>query len=145
MSKFSSGLDLGKEEIAEQVKRSRKEKGLTQAALGEKTGLSLRSIQRIENGEVNPRAYSIKKLEEALETSFKQKNKELQPGRSSNLASKLVFSIASLVLIPLGALAFLTQSARFPETTFELQVFWFIVLLALSLIQIFIWRNPGTN
>ncbi len=128
-------------EIAEQLKRSRKAKGLTQAALSEKTGLSLRSIQRIEKAEVKPRAYSINKLEEALDTSFEVKNKEPQNRRSSNIAFKVIFSIGSIVLFILGSMAFLTQSAQFPETDFELQVFWFIVILLLTLLQLVIWKN----
>jgi len=128
-------------EIAEHLKRSRKEKGFTQASLSEKTGLSLRSIQRIEKAEVKPRAYSLNKLAEALDTTFEISTKESQIESSSNIAIKLIVSIGSLFLIILGAMAFLSQSNSFPETDFELQVYWFFIVLALVLIQVFIWKS----
>ena len=39
----------------------RLEKGMTQEELANVTGISLRTIQRIELGQVKPRAYSLKK------------------------------------------------------------------------------------
>lgn len=131
-----------KKEIAEKLKISRKEKGLTQAALSEKTGLSLRSIQRIEKAEVSPRAYSLNKLAEALDTSFKIKNKEPEQRGSSNLALKLIVSIGSFLLILIAAQAFLSQATSFPETDFELQLFWFFVVLIIMILQLVIWKNP---
>ncbi len=44
----------------------RKSKSITQEELSEMTGLSVRTIQRIETGEVNPRAYSLRQLASAL-------------------------------------------------------------------------------
>ncbi|MFO7864136.1 MAG: helix-turn-helix domain-containing protein [Salinivirgaceae bacterium] len=45
-------------------------KGLTQEELAEKTELSARTIQRIENGEVDPRAYSLQMIAKALDVDF---------------------------------------------------------------------------
>ena len=44
----------------------RRAKGLTQAELSEKCGVSARTIQRIENGTVTPRSFTVKALSEAL-------------------------------------------------------------------------------
>lgn len=134
-----------KTQIAQQLKKSRKQKGITQAALSEKSGLSLRSIQRIENAQVEPRAYSLNKLAEALGISFELKKKEPQNRDSSILPVKIIFSMGSILLVILGAMAFLTQSASFPETDFELQLYWFFVILLLCLLQLFIWKRSKGN
>jgi transcriptional regulator with XRE-family HTH domain len=43
---------------------------MTQEELAAKTGVSARSIQRIENGEVEPRAFTLRAIASALETDF---------------------------------------------------------------------------
>ena len=48
----------------------RKAKGLTQEELVEKCNLSVRTLQRIEAGEVTPRPITVKLIFEALEVSF---------------------------------------------------------------------------
>lgn len=49
-------------ELAQKIKNLRNRKGYSQEELSEKTGLSLRTIQRIENGETEPRGDSLKRL-----------------------------------------------------------------------------------
>ena len=55
--------------LAKRVKELRDKKGLTQELLAEESGLSLRTIQRIENNESTPRGDSLKRLAVALNTS----------------------------------------------------------------------------
>lgn len=50
------------EELAKKIKELRNRKGFSQEELSEKSGLSLRTIQRIENGETEPRGDSLKRL-----------------------------------------------------------------------------------
>jgi len=50
------------EVLAKRIKELRNRNGLSQEELAEKTGLSLRTIQRIENGETEPRGDSLKKI-----------------------------------------------------------------------------------
>src|SRR5690606_38403960 len=52
--------------LAERVKELRKQKGLSQEVLATESGLSLRTIQRIENNETVPRGDTLKKLAQAL-------------------------------------------------------------------------------
>lgn len=52
------------------IKNLRDQKGITQEELAGKTGLSVRTIQRIENGEVDPRAYTLQTIAEALEVEY---------------------------------------------------------------------------
>lgn len=49
-------------ELAQKIKTLRNRSGNSQEELAEKTGLSLRTIQRIENGETKPRGDSLKRL-----------------------------------------------------------------------------------
>jgi transcriptional regulator with XRE-family HTH domain len=48
--------------MSKKIKSLRTRKGFSQEELAENTGLSLRTIQRIENGETEPRGDSLKKL-----------------------------------------------------------------------------------
>lgn len=55
--------------VSQRVKALRNQKGMTQEALAENSGLSLRTIQRIENNETQPRGDSLKRLAIALKTT----------------------------------------------------------------------------
>jgi len=52
--------------LAKRVKELRRKRGFSQDKLTEDSGLSLRTIQRIENGEAEPRGDTIKRLANAL-------------------------------------------------------------------------------
>ncbi|NPA37841.1 MAG: helix-turn-helix domain-containing protein [Chlorobi bacterium] len=54
-------------ELSEKIKMLRKRKGFSQEELSEESGLSLRTIQRIENGETDPRGDTLKRLAGALD------------------------------------------------------------------------------
>ena len=51
---------------ASQIKQRRVTLGLSQQELADLTGLSIRTVQRIENGETTPRGFSLRKLAEVL-------------------------------------------------------------------------------
>lgn len=57
------------EQLAQRIKSLRNRKGFSQEELSEITGLSLRTIQRIENGETEPRGDSLKRLALAFNVS----------------------------------------------------------------------------
>lgn len=57
-------------ELGKKIADSRKEKGLTQVELVEKCNLSVRTLQRIEAGEVAPRTFTVKTIFEALELNY---------------------------------------------------------------------------
>jgi len=52
------------------IKDLRIKKGLTQEELADMTELSARTIQRIENGEVDPRAYTLQMIAKALDVDY---------------------------------------------------------------------------
>ncbi|TVZ07912.1 putative Tic20 family protein [Cellulophaga sp. RHA_52] len=55
--------------LAHRIKDLRNRKGISQENLAEESGLSLRTIQRIENNETVPRGDTLKRLSIALDTS----------------------------------------------------------------------------
>lgn len=57
---------MNKNYLAIRLKELRHQKGMSQEALADESGLSLRTIQRIENGDTNPTGESLKRLSNAL-------------------------------------------------------------------------------
>ncbi len=53
-------------DLAKRIKELRNRKGMSQEILAEESGLSLRTIQRIENGETEPTGDTLKRLSNAL-------------------------------------------------------------------------------
>ena len=56
--------------IGENIKNIRKEKGLTQAELGEKLSVSQQMIGQYENGKNSPQMDTLKKIATALEVNI---------------------------------------------------------------------------
>jgi uncharacterized Tic20 family protein len=63
---------MDKTAIAKKIIHFRKLKGITQEALAEVTGLNVRTIQRIESGEVDPRLYTLKSIADALGVNLEE-------------------------------------------------------------------------
>jgi transcriptional regulator with XRE-family HTH domain len=63
-------------EFGERLKELRTSLNCSQKELSEKTGLTLRTIQRIENNEVKPSLYSLKVIGEALKTDVSEFTKQ---------------------------------------------------------------------
>ncbi|MGM0581104.1 MAG: helix-turn-helix domain-containing protein [Bacteroidota bacterium] len=73
-------------ELGFKIQNWRKAKGLTQEELVEKCNLNVRTLQRIEAGEVLPRSYTIKSILEVLNVDFSELNlKEGQQKQFSDL------------------------------------------------------------
>ena len=68
-------------EFGERLKELRTNLNCSQKELAEKTGLTLRTIQRIENNEVKPSLYSLKFIGEVLKTDLSEfvKTSETKP------------------------------------------------------------------
>jgi len=56
--------------IGEYIKEKRLQMGMTQEELAAKTDISIRTIQRIENGEVDPRSYTLQMIAKVLDIDF---------------------------------------------------------------------------
>ena len=87
------------------VKLLRKQKNLTQTELAEKSGLSLRTIQRIESGQ-SLKGFTLKAIAQTLETEpenlFSQEEKDIQIDR----AKLINFSALAGLIIPFGGIIF---------------------------------------
>ncbi|MBU8884061.1 XRE family transcriptional regulator [Flavobacteriaceae bacterium JJC] len=86
------------------VQRLREEKNLTQTELAEKSGLSLRTIQRIEAGNV-PKGFTLKTLANTFETE----PENLLPKKENlNLDRAKLINFSSLLglIIPFGGVIF---------------------------------------
>lgn len=83
--------------LGEKIKSLRKEKGLTQADLAEQSGLSIRTMQRIENTEVNPSAYSLKMLSKALEIDLEDLNSQNKKPFHFNLSKSIMTTLIPLL------------------------------------------------
>ena len=85
---------------AKRIKELRMRKGFSQERLADISGLSLRTIQRIENGETTPRGDSLRRLSEALEVSNDElMDKELV--EENNLLILLNLSQFGFMVFPL--------------------------------------------
>lgn len=94
-------------ELANRIKNLRIRKGISQEQLAEFSGLSLRTVQRIENGETEPRGDSLKRLAKAFEVSPDEildwdvyEDKGLLIGLNLSALSFIVFPLLG-ILVPL--------------------------------------------
>jgi len=89
---------MNQPDLGLKVVELRQQKGLTQEQLAECCEVSPRTIQRIESGEVDPRAYTLHCLGEALEFDFGEEN---TGNENLWLAILHLSSIFCIVIIPL--------------------------------------------
>lgn len=94
-------------ELAQRIKNLRNRKGFSQEELSEKTGLSLRTVQRVENGETEPRGDTLKRLALAFGVSADeivdwtvQEDKGLLTSLNLSALSFIFFPILG-ILVPL--------------------------------------------
>ena len=59
-------------ELGNKITALRKQKGFTQEELVERCNINVRTLQRIESGEVSPRSYTIKTILSALDHDFEE-------------------------------------------------------------------------
>jgi uncharacterized Tic20 family protein len=85
-------------ELGLKVAELRQQKGLTQEQLAERCEVSPRTIQRIESGEVDPRAYTLHCLGAALDFDFGEEN---VPHETFWLAILHLSSMFCVFIVPL--------------------------------------------
>ncbi|WP_436516968.1 helix-turn-helix domain-containing protein [Ekhidna sp. To15] len=84
------------ESISQTITAQRKTKHLSQEELAHQSGISLRTIQRIEKGTVNPHGHTLKTLASALELDLSK----IESGHSENHEGKLrTLNIIGLLVI----------------------------------------------
>jgi XRE family transcriptional regulator, regulator of sulfur utilization len=145
-------------ELYEKIVAARKKKGLTQEELAGLTNITARTIQRIESGASTPRAYTLKAIAGALDTSYEDLvatgsntiNDPVQlPGLSKEANGKhflqmLCLSCFSYLVVPfvhfLIPVYILKRSAEqdpriiaFARQVIKMQLYWKAVLWFLML------------
>ena len=119
-------MDLG-----DKIKTARSENGITQKELAEKTGLTERTIQRIENHEVEPSVYSLNKISEILSFDFKTEKLRIMKRRN-----QIIYTIMIVWTIALAFNLFFTEF-NFKSRWWEI-VIWFMTLVFILTGQIYI-------
>lgn len=87
------------------LKNLREQKNLTQSELAEKSGLSLRTIQRIEAGNI-PKGFTLKAIAKSLETE--PENLFLKSVEYSNFDRAKLINLSALsgLIVPFGGIIF---------------------------------------
>lgn len=86
--------------LANKIKALRLQKGFSQEKLAEDTQLSLRTIQRVENGETEPRGYTLNRLASALGSTIDELT--AAPQRTDKVPVLILnLSALSFLLFPL--------------------------------------------
>ena len=119
-------MDLG-----DKIKSARTQKGITQKELAEKTGLTVRTIQRIENHEVEPSVYSLNKISEILSFNFKTEKMRIMKRRN-----QIIYTVMIVWTIALAFNLFFTEFS-FDNRWWEI-VIWFMTLVFVVTGQIYI-------
>lgn len=105
-------------ETAALIKSIRIRNGMTQEELAEKAEMSTRSIQRIENGNVSPRPFNIRKIADALDVPYEELNSHMgEIGSQKHSLVWLTLIHASglfLVVLP-TVLIWIWKKDRVPE------------------------------
>ncbi|WP_417364550.1 helix-turn-helix domain-containing protein [Galbibacter sp.] len=130
--------------IATIVKEKRVELKYTQQELADISNISLRSIQRIEKGVVNPRMHTLKTLSIYLNFSMDILDNNYENSTVSKELSfykEAILSVIILCTILLIATAYIAQSSSFPETNFELCIYYLIIITLTGLMLFKLWKN----
>ncbi|WP_025614056.1 helix-turn-helix domain-containing protein [Cellulophaga baltica] len=102
--------------IANKIIETRKIKGLSQEELAEQSKISLRTLQRIENNENNPRGKTLSLICNTLELNLEEMLATNQ-NQSPNIATKFInfffFTVANLLLVALLGFMTIDSQANF--------------------------------
>lgn len=91
-------------ELSRKIKELRNRKGYSQEQLSEKAGLSLRTIQRIENGETEPRGDSLKRLADVFDVLPDEITDWTIQENKGFLITLNLSALSFIILPPLGIL-----------------------------------------
>ncbi len=147
-------------ELGSKIIEARRTKGWTQEALAEATALSLRTVQRLEKGQNNPRAYTLRVLEEVLDwpagdlSKAPLAPKPAMPPKAWTTLQLINLSALAIVVVPLLHLLFpliIWHKNKMQQYVDELgrrilsfQILWSLLLvLALALVPILSFLFTG--
>ncbi|MGB5190238.1 helix-turn-helix domain-containing protein [Robiginitalea sp.] len=128
------------------LKALREQKHLTQEELSEASGISIRTIQRIEAGQL-PKGHTAKALARALDialdslqnTDLTTENRDYSLIKIINLSSAFVTFIPLLnIILPLAIMHFRKQYNSLTKQIISLQILWTIVSALIFLLTGFL-------
>jgi len=141
-------------EIGKKISDLRKQKGMTQEDLADACELNVRSIQRLENGEVEPRSSTLKLLSAALDYEFKPYTETEDAKKENKLEESLLIisvhlsSIIPLVIYPLIIWIWkrdeLPQLAEHAKLAINFQLSMFLYLSCSGMLVIILIGLPIT-
>jgi transcriptional regulator with XRE-family HTH domain len=127
---------MGNSIISARIKETRIDKKLSQEELSEKSGLSLRTIQRLENGESVPRGDTLKRLTNALELPTNYFNNSLfennDKGDNKNLLVVPWFLIGCFIIC--GSIGFILSIVLVMVNVIPYGEFGLPLLIAITLL-----------
>ncbi len=99
------------------IRDLRVKKGLTQEELADKTELSVRTIQRIENGEVDPRSFTLQMIAKALEVDFSilngpEFNDSDEVNKEDEKTSLVILHLTGLFLLIIPTVLYWKKNSR---------------------------------
>lgn len=135
---FTKDQQMNNTDLANKIKSLRQQKGFSQEKLADESQLSLRTIQRIENGETEPRGYTLNRLAKALEVvteeltaAPEQTDKGLIVILNLSALSFILFPLLGIV-VPLAVWALAKkQTKRSNEAVKQIlscQILWCIIM-----------------
>ena len=89
--------------IGQEIKSRRINLGLSIEALSEKSGVSARTVQRIENGETTPRGHTLKVIAEALNCDITELTQPLKKAPVDEKESVKWLNLSALVVMIIPA------------------------------------------
>ena len=119
-------MDLG-----DKIKAARAQKRLTQKELAQRAKLTERTIQRIENHEVEPSVYSLNKISEILEFDFLTEKLRIMKRRNQIIYTIMAVWTAALVF------NLIFTDVNFADRWWEILI-WGLTLSAVVTGQIYI-------
>ena len=130
---------MNNQNLAANIKNLRKRKGISQELLAENSSLSLRTIQRIENGETEPRGDTLTRLANALDVA-PEELVDWELTEDKGFLMSLNLSALGFILFPLLGIVIplimwiskkgkLKQLDNLAKEVLNFQISWTIVLL----------------
>ncbi|MFD0932764.1 DUF4870 domain-containing protein [Psychroflexus salinarum] len=137
--------------LSKRVKELRRRKGLSQEELTENSGLSLRTIQRIENGETEPTGDTLKRISKALNVNPEELTdwaiiEDRGYLKAMNLSS-LTFILFPLLGILVPSIMWIAKKDKLKDINkvgkniINFQITWNIILFAGLILNVVVLTN----
>lgn len=134
--------------LAPKVKELRKKKGFSQEELADNSGLSLRTIQRIENGETEPTGETLKRISNALNVNPEEiidwtiiEDQGLLKAMNLSALTFILFPLLGIIvplIIWISKKDKIKDINRIGENILNFEITWTIILFLGFILNIFI-------